>query len=156
MRTVYHWPPNRTNLIAILAGAALALAAGLSVAVAAPHKFTARDRHAAKERAILACVDERTGPTGGLELDEAMKLCRSIARHDAKIAKLAKLAAQARSAGIDRLTRRAEWECAEEVSIACEDTTVRAEDHGECSDATLEAKHAFDVCRGKAPVAEGK
>jgi hypothetical protein len=137
---------------------ALALIATLvlstTIAHAKPHKPSAKA--AAKERFLMACIDERTGPDGGLELDDAEKLCRGILRHQARITKLATLAAKARAAGVQRLTKRAEWECAEEVSIACEDTTERAEDNGECSDKTLEAKHAFDVCRGKAPVAEVK
>lgn len=129
----------------------------LSTATAAdakPRKLNAKK--AAAERFVLECVDERTGPTDGLDTDEAFKLCRGIVRHQAKIDKLVKRAADARHAGIARLAKRLELECAEEVSIACEDTTLRDEDHGECSDATLESKHAFDVCRGKAPVAEVK
>jgi len=126
-----------------------------TTAFAAPRK-TAKARKAAEERFVLACIDERTGPTDGLTLSDAEQLCRGIVRHQHKITKLAKLADRARKAGVERLTKRAEWECAEEVSIACEDTTVRDHDGGECSDATLEAKHAFDVCRGKAPIMEGK
>lgn len=138
------------KLTAILAS--LALAIGSASAYAAPRKHTSKS-HAAKERFILECVDERTGPSDGLEVDEAMKLCRGIIRHQAKITKLAKLAADARAAKLANLTKRAEWNCAEEVSIACEDTMERSEDGGECSDKTLEAKHAFDVCRGIAPIA---
>jgi hypothetical protein len=128
----------------------------LTLLVATPHIADAKPRKQsakalARNRAILECVDERTGPTGGLELDDAEKLCRTIARHDAKVAKLAKRAAEARSAGLERLVKRIESECVDEVTLACEDTTERAEDHGECSAARLEAKHAFDVCRGKAP-----
>lgn len=144
------------TLSAILATLVLA-----STAHAAPRKSTAaKARKAAEERFVVACVDERTGPTGGLSTDDAYELCRAIVKHQHRIDKLAKRASDARSAGAAlRLVKRLEWECAEEVSIACEDTTVRSVDGGECSDATLEAKHAFDVCRGKAPVAasrEGK
>lgn len=135
------------KLTAILASLALA-----ATASAAPRKHVSKS-HAAKERFILECVDERTGPTDGLEVEDAMKLCRGIVRHQAKIAKLAKLAADARAAKLPNLVKRAEFDCAEEVSVACEDTTERSEDHGECSDKTLEAKHAFDVCRGITPVA---
>lgn len=123
--------------------AILAVLLAATPALAKPHPSKA---HGAKERAVLACIDERTGPTGGLDLEDASKLCRSIARHDAKIAKLAKLAQQARDAKLPRLVSKATADCEEEVSIACEDTTERAEDHGECSDATLRAKHAFDIC----------
>lgn len=131
------------KLTAILATLALS-----TTALAAPRRQNQSRKAAAKEHAVLLCVDERTGPTDGLELEEAFRLCRAIARHDAKVAKLAKQAAQARASGITRLAARLEWECAEEISIACEDTAVRSEDGGECSDATLESKHAFDVCRG--------
>jgi hypothetical protein len=137
------------KLAAILATLALATSAS-----AAPRKHPSKSQ-AARERFVLACVDERTGPAkdGGLELDEAEKLCRGIVRHQAKITKLATLAAKARAAGITRLAVRVQLKCTEEVSIACEDTTERDHDGGECSDATLEAKHAFDVCRGASPVA---
>lgn len=128
-----------------------------STGIAAPRHSNAKAKHAAQERFVLACVDERTGPDGGIDTDEAFKLCRGIVRHQVKIDKLAKRASDARANGATpRLIQRLEWECAEEVSIACEDTTERSEDHGECSDQTLEAKHAFDVCRGKAPVAASK
>lgn len=146
------------TLSAILATLVIASTAHASTAHAAPRKSTAaKARKAAEERFVVACVDERTGPTGGISTDDAYELCRGIVRHQHKIAKLAKRASDARSAGAaPRLVKRLEWECAEEVSVACEDTTVRSEDGGECSDATLEAKHAFDVCRGKAPVAASK
>lgn len=124
------------------------------LAHAKPRKTSAKSKRAAQELFILQCVDERTGPDDGLELEDAQQLCRSIVRHQAKVTKLAKMAAQARAAGITRLAAKVAHECAEEISIACEDTTVRSEDHGECSDKTLEAKHAFDVCRGLAPIAE--
>lgn len=128
-----------------------------STGIAAPRNSNAKAKRAAAERFVLACVDERTGPDGGISTDDAYQLCRGIARHNAKVEKLAKRASDARSnGGSPRLVARLTAECAEEVSIACEDTTVRSEDHGECSDATLEAKHAFDVCRGKAPVAASK
>lgn len=140
-----------------LTALALSLAALVSTADARPRKSTAKTNRAAAEKFVLACVDERTGPDGGIDTDDAFKLCRGIVRHQAKIAKLAKRAEGARIAGAaPRLIKRLEWECAEEVSIACEDTTERDHDGGECSDATLEAKHAFDVCRGKAPVAASK
>ena len=140
-----------------LACVALALVAGIQIADAKPRKSAAKANRAAQEKFVLACVDERTGPDGGIELDDAFKLCRGIVRHQAKITKLAKRAEGARTAGAaPRLVRLLEAACAEEVSIACEDTTDRAVDNGECSDKTLEAKHAFDVCRGKAPIAEGK
>jgi hypothetical protein len=129
------------------------------LAQAKPHKQSAKANRAAEERFLLACIDERTGPAdaGGLELDDAEQLCRGIVKHQKRITKLAKLAAKARAAGIGRLSKRAEWECAEEVSVACEDTTERSTDGGECSDKTLEALHAFDVCRGLAPIQpEGK
>lgn len=135
------------KLTAILATLALATSAA-----AAPRKHVSKAQ-AAKERLVLACVEERTGPDGGIEVEDAMRLCRGIARHQAKITKLATLAAKARAAKLPNLVKRAEFDCAEEISIACEDTTDRSEDHGECSDKTLEAKHAFDVCRGIAPVA---
>lgn len=136
------------KLAAILATLALATSAN-----AAPRHRRPSAAKLAKERFVLACVDERTGPDGGIPVDEAMKLCRGIVRHQARISHLADLAAKARAANLPRLAAKVAWECAEEVSIACEDTTERSEDHGECSDATLESKHAFDVCRGKAPIA---
>ena len=136
--------------------ATLCIVLATSTASASPRRHNAKATKAAEERFVLACIDERTGPTDGLTLADAEQLCRGIVRHQHKITKLAKLADRARAAGVDRLTKRAEWECAEEVSIACEDTTVRDHDGGECSDATLERLHAFDVCRGKAPIAEGK
>lgn len=134
------------KLTAILATLALATSA-----YAAPRKHVSKS-HAAKERFILECVDERTGPDGGIEVDEAMKLCRGIVKHQARITKLAKLAADARAAKLPNLVKRAEHDCAEEVSIACEDTTVRDHDDGTCSDKTLESLHAFDVCRDTAPI----
>lgn len=134
-----------------LTAIALSLAALVSTADARPHKPTAKANRAAQEKFVLECVDERTGPDGGIDTEEAFKLCRGIVRHQAKITKLAKRAEGARVAGAaPRLIKRLEWECAEEVSIACEDTFERDHDGGECSDATLEAKHAFAVCR--APV----
>lgn len=138
------------TLSAILA--TLVLAASAS---AAPRKSTAaKARKAAEERFVVVCVDERTGPTGGISTDDAYELCRAIVKHQHRVDKLAKRASDARSAKApDRLVKRLESECAEEVSIACEDTTVRSVDGGECSEKTLEAKHVFDVCRGKAPVA---
>lgn len=138
-----------------IAVVALALLA-TSTAAAAPRKSAAKARHAAEERFVVQCVDERTGPTGGISTDDAYELCRAIVKHNHRIDKLAKRASDARSAGAaPRLIARLTAECAEEVSVACEDTTVRSVDGGECSDATLEAKHAFDVCR-KAPVAASK
>lgn len=134
-----------------LAAIVLALTVAAPLANAAPRQHPSKAQ-AAKERFVLACVDERTGPDGGISVDEAMQLCRGIVRHQARITKLATLAAKARAAALPNLVKRAEHDCAEEVSIACEDTTERSEDHGECSDKTLEAKHAFDVCRGTAPV----
>lgn len=141
------------TLSAILATLVLATSTPVS---AAPrqHNPAAKARKAAEAKFVHDCVDERTGPTGGISTDDAYQLCRGIVKHNRRIDKLAKRASDARSAGAaPRLVKRLEWECAEEVSIACEDTTIRGEDNGECSDATLEAKHAFDVCRGKAPVA---
>ena len=137
---------------------AIVLVAALtSTAAAAPRKTKATTlaRKAAEAKFVHDCVDERTGPTDGISTDEAFKLCRGIVRHQHKITKLAKRAADARSAGAaPRLITRLEAECSEEVSIACEDTTVRSEDGGECSDATLEQRHAFDVCRAAAPVSK--
>lgn len=134
-----------------LTALALSLATLASTADARPRKSTTKANRAAAEKFVMACVDERTGPDGGIDTDDAFKLCRGIVRHQAKITKLAKRAESARVAGAaPRLIKRLEWECAEEVSVACEDTTERDHDGGECSDATLEAKHAFAVCR--APV----
>lgn len=125
----------------------------------------AKPRHhrkpAAQSKWMRDCIHERTGPDGGVSVTEARKICKAeqpddevelakselaVAKHHAKIAKLAQRAAKAIEA------------CEEEVSIACEDTTERDHDGGECSDATLRAKHAFDVCTGHGPafVAEGK
>lgn len=147
------------KLTAILATLALSTSGFSGSVSAAPRKHNPRAKadRAATERFVLACVDERTGPDGGIDTDEAFKLCKGIVRHNAKIAKLAKRANDAKANGATpRLVKRLELECAEEVSIACEDTTERDHDGGECSDATLESKHAFDVCRGKAPVAASK
>lgn len=133
------------TLSAVLASLVLA-----TTVSAAPrkHNSAAKARKAAEAKFIVECVDERTGPTGGLSTDDAYELCRSIVKHNHRIAKLAKRAADARAAGATpRLITRLEWECAEEVSVACEDTTVRDHDGGECSNATLEKLHAFDVCR---------
>lgn len=146
--------PRGSKMLATVSSVLVAMLLS-SAASAAPRKAAAKARKAAEERFVLACVDERTGPTGGISTDDAYELCRGIVKHSRRIDKLAKRASDARSAGAaPRLVKRLEWECAEEVSIACEDTTVRSTDGGECSDATLEAKHAFDVCRGKAPVAQ--
>lgn len=127
---------------------ALALAALLSIVATAdarPHRRQhQRESKAVQDRYIATCVSERTGPVGGLPVREALTLCTSIARHDAKIARLAERAAAAIEA------------CELEVSIACEDTTERAEDHGECSDDTLRARHAFDVCTGHGPAFASK
>lgn len=142
------------TLSAILASLVLATSTPVS---AAPRKHNpaAKARKAAEAKFVHDCVDERTGPTGGISTDDAYELCRGIVKHQHRIDKLAKRASDARSAGATpRLIAKLEWECAEEVSIACEDTTLRDHDGGECSDATLEKLHAFDVCRGKA--AEGK
>ncbi len=133
--------------LAILA-ASLTLAFS-TLADAKPRKHARRAKaptSAATEAYIAECVGERTGPDGGIPVKEALKLCTGIVRHDAKITKLAARAAKAIEA------------CEEEVSIACEDTTERDHDGGECSDATLRAAHAFDVCTGHGPafVAEGK
>lgn len=126
------------KLTAILATLALTASTG----IAAPRKHrahSARPSEAATEAYIVACINERTGPTDGISAREAIKLCTGIAKHQARIDKLAERAAKAIEA------------CEEEVGIACEDTTERDHDGGECSDDTLRAKHAFDVCTGHGP-----
>jgi hypothetical protein len=125
-----------------IALASLLLAAALP-ASAAPRARTPPDK-AATDRWVAACVHERTGPTGGIPAREALELCRSIAKHQARIDRLAARAAAAIEA------------CEAEVSVACEDTTERSSDHGECSDATLRASHAFDVCAGRGPAWRGE
>lgn len=133
-----------------LAKLALALSLTLTTtADAKPHKArhprqTTAEKAAAKaaaDRFVAECIHERTGPAkdGGITLADATALCKGIVRHQGRITRLAQRAADAIEA------------CHEEVVIACEDTTVRSTDKGECSDATLNGKHAFDVCTGHGP-----
>lgn len=125
----------------------------------------AKPRHHARRKPadstwVRQCVAERTSSTvtaaqarascKAEEPDDEVSLAKrelAAARHRAKIAKLADRAAKALEA------------CEEAVSLACEDTTERATDAGECSDATLRAAHRFDVCLGHGPAwaaTEGK
>lgn len=131
------------TVIALIASLALTSTAGAKPRNHRPAKVST----AAQERFIADCVTERTGPDGGITAKEALKLCTGIVKHQARIDRLAERAAKAIEA------------CEEEVSIACEDTTERDHDGGECSDDTLRAKHAFDVCTGHGPAfvaSEGK
>lgn len=66
--------------------AALALVLSLTAtSFAAPrHKGAAK---AQREADLKACVHERTGPTGGITLAEATRLCRALAKADAAVAK---------------------------------------------------------------------
>lgn len=71
------------KLTAILASLALATSAA-----AAPRKHHARRAPSpaklASQQWVRDCVHERTGPTDGLELADATRLCRALSRiHDA-------------------------------------------------------------------------
>lgn len=96
----------------------------------ARHHHAPRKANPTQDKAIAACVHERTGPTGGIPAKEALKLCTAISRHDAKIAK-----AKARAA-------KAIETCRDEILVACEDETERDHDDGECSIETLQAELA--------------
>jgi len=106
----------------------LAAAFTLAASLLAPIADAKPRKHKAPESAEVQAAQHR------LDLD----------KHALKIAKLAARAAKAIEA------------CELEVSIACEDTTERDHDGGECSDATLNAKHAFDVCTGQGPAFSSK
>jgi len=83
---------------------------------------------------IAECVHERTGPTGGISVAEARELCGAIVRNSAII----HAAVQRANAAIEA--------CELAVSVACEDTTLRSVDSGECEDDVLRARGAFDPC----------
>lgn len=126
------------TLSAILATLAFMASTGL----AKPKKHSARlprATTAATEAYVVQCINERTGPDGGIPVRDAIKLCQGIAKHQAKITRLAERAAKAIEA------------CQQEVSDACVDACDNQTEGCDCTDSDLTVNHAFDVCTGHGP-----
>ena len=121
----------------ILALALTVTAAAASFADAKPHRAH-RAKPTKATQWMRDCIAERT--SAGTSRIEATKICRSeqpdddvaIAKRQLDAARLAAKLAKAR----ERVAKAIEA-CEELVSVACEDSTERSTDNGECSDETL-------------------
>lgn len=108
----------------------LALLLASPIAIAAPRHHrspkarTTTAESAAGEAFIAECVHERTGPTGGITVRQALKLCTGIVRHNGRIAKAAARAKKAIEA------------CEQAVVDACVDA-ADSSGSSECEDAAL-------------------
>ncbi len=122
---------------------ALLLASPLAIAAPRHHRAprAAKANTAAQDQFVVTCINERTGPTGGIPVKDAIKLCQAIVRNQSKIAKAAARAAKAIEA------------CEVAVVNACFDAGEPS-----CEDAALRSSGAFDVCTGHGPafVAQGR
>lgn len=109
---------------------ALAIAAGAASAAPKHHGHHPAKTTPAEDKFIRDCTFERTGPDGGIELKDALKLCTGIVKHNHRIDK-----SKARAA-------KAIAQCRDEVFVACEDTMDRDHDDGECSAEALSVELA--------------
>jgi hypothetical protein len=117
---------------------AMLLASPVAVAFAAPRHHrspkarTVTAESAAGEAFIAECVHERTGPTGGITVKAALKLCTGIVRHQSKIAKAAARARKAIEACEQTVVDACVDAAATDGSTDCEDAALRPAFNAAC------------------------
>ena len=129
----------------------------LALSLLAPLAADAKPRKSSQSAAWMStCIHERTGPVGGISQSEARAICTAENPHskhradDPAVAlakrELASAKLQLRIAKATARAARAIELCEEAILVACEDTTERATDRGECDADKLSAQLA--QCRG--------
>lgn len=116
------------------------LAASLGVADAKPH------RHIRDSRWVKDCITERTGPTGGIPVTEARKICRAEEPEDeveASKRQLAVARAKAKLAKAKAKLAKVIEACEQAVVDVCVETAL-PDGSTDCEDSALKAQ--FSVC----------